>query len=65
MENNKKIERFLTVVNIAPRDDKTQAVADSVFFTNETTLARKLRAGAADKPRRRSWWDEPVPEKLR
>jgi len=30
---------FMTMVNIDPRDDKAQPVADVVFFTNKTTLA--------------------------
>lgn len=34
---------FTTVVNIDPRDDKAQPVADIVFFTNKTTLSDHYR----------------------
>ncbi len=34
---------FMTVVNIDPRDDKAQPVADIVFFTNKTSLAEHYR----------------------
>jgi len=34
---------FMTMVNIDPRDDKAQPVADIVFFTNKTNLADHYR----------------------
>ncbi|ADM27966.1 conserved hypothetical protein [Ignisphaera aggregans DSM 17230] len=34
---------FITAVNIAPRDDKAQPVADAVFLVNKTTLADHYR----------------------
>jgi len=34
---------FMTIVNIDPRDDKAQPVADVVFFANKTTLAEHYR----------------------
>jgi len=34
---------FITMVNIDPRDDKAQPVADIVFLVNKTTLANHYR----------------------
>lgn len=34
---------FMMMVNIDPRDDKSQPVADVVFFTNKTSLAEHYR----------------------